>query len=112
MIWVVEQAQDAADVPHFCYFDPTVGLDFVWDGFALEIDVNRDGEAYGKIPLPVGYLSTARNPGRWLAQFQVLCNLYVKETAHDQSSDSPVAPGGGSGDRVGRVEEEFTTPER
>jgi hypothetical protein len=110
-MWV-DQPQNQDGVAHFCYHDRIVNLTFAWDGFAPEIDVFRDDVRVGQMPIPAGYLSMPRNPGRWLAHFEVLCGLYIKERAFRESTASPVDPLGIRGDRVGSGEEEPASTER
>ena len=112
MIWVVEQPQNQDGMAHFCYHDRTVNRTFAWDGFALEIDVYQDDLLVGQMPIPAGYLSMARNPGRWMAHFEILCQLYIKEMSFRESTDSSPDPLGVRGDRVGSSEEEPTTTQR
>lgn len=85
----VEQPQNQDGVAHFCYHDRTVNLTFAWDGFAHDIDVYRDDTLVGQMPIPVGYLSMPRNPGRWLAHFEILCQLYIKEKSHVEIALGP-----------------------
>jgi hypothetical protein len=105
----MEQPQNQDGVAHFCYHDPTMNLSFAWDGFALEIDVFRDDTLVGQMPIPVGYISTSHNPGRWLAHFEVLCGLYIKER-HDEiaAGSDPDRRSGGWG-LAGEKESETTT---
>jgi hypothetical protein len=78
----MDQPQNTDGIPHFTYYDKTMLLSFVWDGISIEIDVCEGG--YGEpvvdhIPVPPGNISLGRNPGRWLAWFQVQCEIYIKE---------------------------------
>ena len=81
MTWL-NQPQNTDGVPHFTYYDQSHLLSFVWDGFSPEVEVSHGG--YGEpvtdhIEIPVGTFSTSRTPARWLAWFQVMCQLYIKE---------------------------------
>ena len=81
MSWL-DQPQNSDGVPHFDYYDAPNQLSFVWDGFSPSIEVRYGGDGepiVDQIEIPAGSFSSSRTPSRWLAWFQVVCQLYIKQ---------------------------------